>query len=136
MADFHLIRKEEVGRTLGAPPRAGKNMLPPFDLLTAEEAPLRILEDHKITNPPEIHKTEGDLWHCIEGEADFTCGGTIVNPREVEGYNGNEITGEGIKGGESMKVSTGDWLWIPPEIAHQHGSKSTARFIIIKIKQP
>src|SRR6266571_4161130 len=128
-----LTRVSEIQTALKTPPMQGKNMVAPFHILSDVHPPFRILENTEVSNASEIHMTEGDLWQCIEGEVDFICGGSLVDQVEVPGHDGREFQGSGVEGGENFVLQAGDWLWIPPGVAHQHGSIKTARLIIIKI---
>jgi len=98
--------------------------------------PFKILEDKEVVNEAEVHKIEGDLWHCLEGKAEFIYGGELVNPIVViqNGIaNENELKAKEIFGGIKVILRAGDWLWVPPWQPHQHQCSEVARLIIIKI---
>lgn len=133
-----IVRKEDISKTLATPALAGKRLLEPLKSFSAENKfPLNILEDKEISNDAEVHKLEGDLWHCLEGEVNFIHGGELVNPvfgKNADGsINENELSAKEISGGEEMIVKKGDWFWIPSGVPHKHSSNDTARLIIIKI---
>ena len=117
-------------------PVKGKRQLEPFKKLLADKKlPFSIIEDHEATElESEVHKTEGDLWVCLEGEAEFVYGGEMIEPWTREGYKGNEIAGKGLRGGTTISFKPGDWLWIPPGQPHMHTAKNTVRMAIIKIR--
>lgn len=126
-----------VKNTLSKEPTEGKNLLEPFkSLATEKNLPFKILEDSKVKNLAELHFDEGDLWCCIEGEAAFVCGGSLVNPRKKKNPDGaenpKELLADGIEGGKESILKAGDWLWIPPGVPHQH-SADFARMFIIKV---
>lgn len=133
-----IVRKEEIFKTLSVQALSGKRLLEPLKSFSAENKfPLNILEDKEISNDAEVHKLEGDLWHCLEGEVTFIHGGELADP--VFGHNAdgtineNELSAKEISGGEEMIVKKGDWFWIPAGVPHQHSCSGTARLIIIKI---
>ncbi|MDP3646371.1 MAG: hypothetical protein Q8R25_04770 [bacterium] len=127
-----VVRKGEISEILASPSSQGKKMFPPFGGFEGQKSAFRLLEDTAVHNAPEIHETEGDLWLCLQGEVQFTCGGTLTDRKEVAEH---ELTGSNIVNGEVIILREGDWLWIPPGIPHQHSAETTARLIIIKIPQ-
>jgi mannose-6-phosphate isomerase-like protein (cupin superfamily) len=118
-------------------PEAGKRLLQwPQEL---QGLPFAILEDSAVTNDPEIHMKEGDLWQCLEGEVKFVCGGELERMFEKQNSDGSnnpdELSGTSIIGGVEYVLHPGDWLWIPPGVPHQHSAEGTARLFIQKIKE-
>lgn len=134
-----LVRKEEINKTLATPPTPGKKLLEPLkSFSTASKLPFNILEDKEVlNNEAEVHKHEGDLWLCLEGEVKFMYGGEMVEPwvkKNADGSeNQNEIKAKEIKNGTEAVLKPGDWLWIPPGEPHQHNCAGVARLAIIKI---
>lgn len=117
---------------LTQPAQPGKRSLEPLKSLAKEkDIPLNIVEDNQTVNEPEVHDQANDLWQCIEGEVIFTCGGTMIDPKKVEGKDG-EWKGAGIEGGTDVILKAGDWLWIPAGMPHSHRCETTARLYIIK----
>ena len=129
---FYLFKKEEVDKVLAMAPEIGKRML-----FKSSDNPVGILEDKDVVNDAEVHKTEGDLWLCLEGEVTFICGGELVDPWFSKDKDGkdklNELKAKEIKGGTEMTLKPGDWLWIPVGEPHQHKTFGTTRLAIIKI---
>jgi len=125
-----IVRKGEISEMLASPSNPGKKMFPPFGGFEGQKSAFRLLEDTAVQNAPEIHETEGDLWLCLQGEVQFTCGGTLIDSREVAPH---ELTGSSIENGEVITLNEGDWLWIPQGVPHQHSAEKTVRLIIIKI---
>lgn len=135
-----LISKRRIKETLKSSPKKGKRLLEPFKTFAANnQIPFNILEDKEVTNEPEIHTKEGDLWYCLKGRVKFICGGVMVDKRMRVDIDGNpnklELTGTKIKDGKICELYPGDWLWIPAGIPHQHFTDSTVRLIIIKISE-
>jgi mannose-6-phosphate isomerase-like protein (cupin superfamily) len=107
-------------------------------LAKAGAMPLNILEDHQITdNEAEIHTEEADLWLCLEGEVEFICGGEMDAPWFKKRADGSEdktqVKAKTISNGTNVHLATGDWLWIPAGLPHQHNTGGTARLAIIKV---
>jgi mannose-6-phosphate isomerase-like protein (cupin superfamily) len=112
---YALIRKEEAS-----------------EKLNDWSLPFKVQDDIQIMNKPEVHKKSGDLWFCMEGEPTFIIGGELENPWLKDGDE-NELRAETIKGGDEIVLRPGDWLWAPPGCPHQHGCKTKAKLMIIKI---
>ncbi len=133
------MRKEKIDETLATPSIVGKKLLEPLkSLAAANKLPFNILEDKEVlNNEAEVHKHEGDLWFCLEGEVKFIYGGEMVDPwvkKNADGTeNPNEIKAKEIKNGVESILKPGDWLWIPAGQPHQHFCAGTARLVIIKI---
>ena len=126
-----LVRKEEIDKTLATAPTQGKKLLEPLKSLAGgNKLPFNILEDKEVlNNEAEVHKHEGDLWLCFEGEVKFIYGGEMVDPwvkKNTDGTeNPNEIKAKEIKNGTETVLKTGDWLWIPAGQPHQHNCSGT-----------
>ncbi|OGY63546.1 MAG: hypothetical protein A3I89_02085 [Candidatus Harrisonbacteria bacterium RIFCSPLOWO2_02_FULL_41_11] len=129
-----VVRKEEINKFLEREPVVGKKMLEPLrTLVLAKELPFGIVEDFEVKeSEAEVHKHEGDLWLCLEGEVEFTCGGELVESWIRDGSNGNELGGKDIKNGQKVVLKSGDWLWIPPGEPHLHRAK-LARMVVVKV---
>ncbi len=133
-----LVRKGEIDATLAAPPTPGKRLLEPLKSRAASERlPLNILEDKEVSNEAEVHRHEGDLWQCLEGEVTFVYGGQMLNPWAKPlpdgGVDDREIKAKEISGGTEVILKPGDWLWSPAGQPHLHRTEGTARLAIIKI---
>jgi len=133
-----VIRKKDISRMLKTKASDGKRLLEPLKSVAATNTlPFNILEDKNISNEPEIHTEDGDLWHCLEGRVFFVCGGKITGVKFRKNADGStnrkEKTGDKISGGTKIVMNLGDWLWIPAGEAHQHSAKGAARLIIIKV---
>ncbi len=139
MTKATLIKADYLENVLrGSQPMPGKNNLEPFNSLSKElNLPLNILEDVSVKSKVETHLDSADLWLCLEGEANFICGGEIANPyfsKLKDGTdNPREIRGGEISGGEHFILKRGDWLFIPAGMPHQHFADGVARLMIIKI---
>lgn len=63
----------------------------------------------------EIHEHDTDIFHIIDGSADFVTGGTVVDLKQ--GANGESI-GQEITGGETHHLVKGDVIVIPRGVPH------------------
>lgn len=132
------IPKNLIETSLTNAPLKGKNLLEPLKSFSSlNDVPLNILEDTDVSNEAEVHLEEGDLWHCLEGEATFIYGGSLINGLPKKKSDGtldyNELRSAEIINGIETVLKIGDWLWIPAGEPHLHKSKGTSRLLIIKI---
>lgn len=63
----------------------------------------------------EIHAHDTDIFHVIDGTAEFITGGKVVDLKE--GANG-ESSGKEITGGETHHLAKGDVIVIPRGVPH------------------
>lgn len=63
----------------------------------------------------EIHEHDTDIFHVIDGTAEFVTGGTVVDLKT--GKNG-ESQGKEITGGETHQLTKGDVIVIPRGVPH------------------
>ena len=132
------ISKEQVDEALSHDPQEGKRLLEPLkSIWQSKGSPINILEDHKVSNDAEVHRHEGDLWICLEGEVSFTVGGKMVDPELGKKADGSdhdlEVKAASIEGGEEHTMRKGDILWILAGEPHAHKTDLTARLFIIKV---
>jgi mannose-6-phosphate isomerase-like protein (cupin superfamily) len=79
-------------------------------------APYRAnLEYRASVGPAALHEKEAEVFYVIQGSATMTTGGKLVNEKRT---NAENMTGTGIEGGMSRKVSTGDFLIVPENTPH------------------
>lgn len=138
MNNWVLVKKEFIKETLRTEAKRGKGLVEPLKSFALEhKLPFKILEDKEVSNDAEVHRHEGDLWQCLEGEAVFICGGELIEPKAKKNSDGTlderEWSGSGIRGGTEIVLYPGDWLWVPAGEPHQHNCKGVARLTIIKI---
>ncbi|MSU75696.1 MAG: hypothetical protein EXS55_04250 [Candidatus Magasanikbacteria bacterium] len=134
-----VVTKHAIDRVLSGAPMPGKHTMeswkqaPEFGTV-----PFTILEDVAYTERhAELHRTEADVFYCLEGEATFVYGGALVggHERKEEGgaTNPNEWRGTDIENGVTVTVGAGDWVWIPAGQPHYHFSGTKARLLVIKV---
>jgi quercetin dioxygenase-like cupin family protein len=76
-------------------------------------------------NEPEVHSDWTHYIHVLSGEATLTYGGTVSNARET---SPGQIRGDGITGGSSMTVKTGDFVQIPAGMPHLFNVAAGGKF--------
>lgn len=133
-----FVPRDLVDKTLTTAPTQGKKLLEPLKRFGFENGlPFNILEDVEVKNEAEVHRHEGDLWHCLEGEVTFVYGGRMVKPwakkLPQDKIDDREIKANEIADGTHVVMKPGDWLWIPAGQPHQHWTNGLARLVIIKI---
>jgi mannose-6-phosphate isomerase-like protein (cupin superfamily) len=62
-----------------------------------------------------IHDTEAELFYVIDGAATFVTGGQLT---EAQRSNAENQTGKGIAGGNSRRVTKGDFMIVPQGVPH------------------
>ncbi len=83
-------------------------------LLQTEE--FKVMTSHREgPGKVEIHAHDTDIFHIIDGTAEFVTGGTVVDLKT--GANG-ESQGKEITGGETHHLAKGDVIVIPRGIPH------------------
>ena len=63
----------------------------------------------------ELHATDADIFHVLEGTATFVTGGTIAGARDTAA---GETRGTGIEGGTTRQLAAGDVITIPAGVPH------------------
>jgi|SRR3989338_6809859 len=136
-----FIPKSVTNETLAVPATQGKNILEPFKSAAAGSRTY-LLEDCDVDNKCEVHRTEADLWTCLEGEVEFEVGGELVDPYERKHPDGSKDQFEvrsapgNIRGAMKYTLRPGDLLFIPAGVPHAHRTQGTARLYFTKIPQP
>jgi len=67
------------------------------------------------TGTSEIHRTVSDLHRAVEGRATLIIGGELVDEFEL---SPGQMRGTSIKGGTEYKLTAGDYVNIPANVAH------------------
>jgi len=78
--------------------------------------PYTVNIEHRLplTQAAAVHDKDAELFYVINGSATLVTGGQLVSPTR----NGDNLTGTAIQGGTSQKMSTGDFMLIPPGVPH------------------
>jgi len=108
---FKYLSAKEV-EALTAKPGPGAQTAFPVD---HEDYDVEYAQRSDKGNEPEVHTYRTHYIHVISGEAKLTYGGTVTNARET---GPGQVRGDGIAGGKSMTVKTGDFIQIPAGMPH------------------
>jgi quercetin dioxygenase-like cupin family protein len=76
-------------------------------------------------NVPEVHAHWTHYIHVLSGEATLTYGGTVSNAKIT---GDGQVRGDGIVGGASKTVRTGDFLQIPAGMPHLFSVAAGGKF--------
>lgn len=139
MANCVYVPKATVDEALRNQPVQGKHSLEPLKALAAASGlPMNVLEDHEVVNDAEVHHHEDDLWFCLEGDVAFTYGGELADPWYKKNLDGTEdrreIKAKEVRGGKTIVMRPGDWLYVPAGQPHKHDClNGTARLVIVKL---
>jgi glc operon protein GlcG len=63
----------------------------------------------------EVHRTDTDIIHVLEGTAVLVTGGDVVDGKTTAP---DEIRGAAIRGGETMRLTAGDVVVVPNGVPH------------------
>jgi glc operon protein GlcG len=80
----------------------------------------------------EVHLSDADLIHVLDGRATFVTGGEVV-----EGANtaADEVRGKAIRGGETRQLAKGDVVIVPPGTPHQFKEVSSPfLYYVVKVR--
>ena len=91
------------------------------------------LEYRAIAGPAAVHEHEAELFYVVKGSAMLTTGGTLVNPARANAAN---LSGTAIAGGDTRKVSEGDFIIVPENTPHWFGSIVDAPVVLMAIHMP
>ncbi len=95
-------------------------------------APYRVLLEYRTgLTPPTLHHGQAELVYVIRGDATLVTGGRltgILPPRP----GSTTDSGTGIAGATPQKLTTGDYVLVPPDTAHQF-QNVTGEFIIMSV---
>lgn len=81
----------------------------------------------------EQHAQDTDIFHVLEGTAEFVTGGRIAGGRETAP---GEIRGTGIDQGERRTLRAGDVITIPAGVPHWFQAvDGRFRYFVVKVRQ-
>ncbi len=80
----------------------------------------------------EVHTTETDIIHVLDGTATLVTGGTVVDGKTIAE---NEIRGAGVQGGEARALHRGDVVIVPHGVPHWFKSASSPfNYYVVKVR--
>jgi mannose-6-phosphate isomerase-like protein (cupin superfamily) len=82
----------------------------------------------------ELHGKMADFFVVLDGSATLVTGGTIVNPKSPRP---DEVRGDEVQGGKSVKLGKGDVIHIPSNVPHQLliPSGQSLTYFVIKVEE-
>ena len=80
-----------------------------------------------------VHETEAELFYVLDGAGTLVTGGKL---KEEKRTNAENLTGSGIEGGVSKKVSKGDWIMVPAGVPHQYPSVDAGGLTLMSLHLP
>lgn len=82
----------------------------------------------------EVHATDTDIVHVLEGTATVITGGAMVDGKTIAA---NEFRGASISGGESRRLAKGDVIVIPNGVPHQFVEvDGPFLYYVVKVTEP
>ena len=97
-------------------------------------APYSVNMEHRLmSQAASVHETEAELFYVIDGSGTVLTGGKLVGEQRT---NPENLTGTGIEGGVSKKVSKGDWIMVPAGIPHQYPAVESGGLTLMSIHLP
>ncbi len=85
-----------------------------FSLLM-QSAGYNVNMEHRVMGQgAAVHDLDAELFFVIDGSGTIVTGGKLIG----EQRQGNNLNGTGIEGGQSRSVTKGDWILVPPGVAH------------------
>jgi mannose-6-phosphate isomerase-like protein (cupin superfamily) len=94
--------------------------------------PYRVLLEYRTgLTPPTVHHGQAELVHVIQGNATLVTGGHLTGVLPARPGSTTD-SGTGIEGAAPQKLTTGDYVLVPPETAHQFQDVN-GEFIIMSV---
>ena len=97
-------------------------------------APYSVNMEHRIMGQAaSVHETEAELFYVVDGAGTLLTGGKL---KEEKRQNAENLSGSGIEGGVSKKVSKGDWIMVPAGVPHQYPSVEAGGLTLMSLHLP
>jgi mannose-6-phosphate isomerase-like protein (cupin superfamily) len=71
------------------------------------------IDRRRVPQNANAHRTEAEVWAIVAGTGTVTTGGKVVETRRD-----GKVVSRAIEGGESRKVTKGDFIMIPEGVPH------------------
>ena len=80
-------------------------------------APFNVNMEHRVPvmQAASVHEKEAELFYVADGGGTIVTGGKLMNERRT---NADNLTGDGVEGGTSKKISKGDFILVPEGQPH------------------
>src|SRR5262245_57983319 len=97
-------------------------------------APYNVNMEHRIMGQAaSVHDTEAELFYVVDGAGTLVTGGKLKDEKRT---NAENLTGSGIEGGVSKRVSKGDWIMVPAGVPHQFPSVDAGALTLMSLHLP
>jgi mannose-6-phosphate isomerase-like protein (cupin superfamily) len=90
------------------------------------------LEYRASVGPAALHEKDAEMMYVIDGSATLMTGGKLVGETRTNAAN---LSGTAIQGGESKKISKGDFIVVPEGTPHWFSSID-GTLVLMTIKMP
>ena len=88
------------------------------------------IDRRRIPQNANAHRTEAEIWAIVRGTGTITTGGKIVETRKD-----GKVVSRAIEGGESRRVSRGDFIMIPEGVPH-YVTEASPELVFMAIEFP
>ena len=91
------------------------------------------MELRKMGQAASVHETEAELFYVIDGAGTLVTGGKLIEERRT---NAENLSGTGIEGGVTKRVSKGDWILVPAGEPHQFPAVEASGLRLMSLHLP
>ena len=91
------------------------------------------MELRKMGQAASVHETEAELFYVIDGAGTLVTGGKLMEERRT---NAENLSGTGIEGGVTKRVSKGDWILVPAGEPHQFPAVEASGLRLMSLHLP
>ena len=91
------------------------------------------MELRKMGQAASVHETEAELFYVIDGAGTLVTGGKLMEERRT---NAENLSGTGIEGGVTKRVSKGDWILVPAGEPHQFPAVEASSLRLMSLHLP
>ena len=91
------------------------------------------MELRKMGQAASVHETEAELFFVIDGAGTLVTGGKLIEERRT---NAENLSGTGIEGGVTKRVSKGDWILVPAGEPHQFPAVEASGLRLMSLHLP
>ena len=88
------------------------------------------IDRRRLPQNANQHRTEAEVWAIVRGAGVVTTGGTIVETRQD-----GKVVSRAIEGGESRRVTKGDFIMIPEGVPH-YVTEASPELVFMAIEFP
>jgi len=88
------------------------------------------IDRRRVPQNANAHRTEAEIWAIVRGTGTITTGGKVVETRKD-----GKVVSRAIEGGESRRVSRGDFVMIPEGVPH-YVTEASPELVFMAIEFP